>query len=112
MSNMVILKPRLSEKAYSLSEKLNTYIFDVPKSASKSSIASAVAAQYEVTVDAVRVATVRGKKQRTYRRGGRKVLRGQRSDIRKAYVTLKEGDVLPLFAATDEDKGKVAKEAK
>src|SRR5665213_1496638 len=89
------LKPRVSEKAYALSEKGNTYIFDVPADANKHDIAKAVTDQYEVKVNSVRIANVPGKAVRSYRNRGRKSIAGQRSDLRKAYVTLNEGDKLP-----------------
>jgi len=95
------LKPRISEKAYAQSEAGNVYIFDVPVGAGKHDIARAVAAQYEVKVENVRIAGVPGKSQRAYRDRGRKSINGQRSDIRKAYVTLNEKDKLPIFAALE-----------
>jgi large subunit ribosomal protein L23 len=95
------LKPRISEKAYALSENGNTYIFDVPTEVNKFDISKSVAAQYEVDVIRVRVAGVPGKATRSYRSGGRKSIQGQRSDIRKAYVTLAEGHKLPIFAAVE-----------
>jgi len=98
----VALKPRISEKAYALSEQRNVYVFDVPVTANKHSIAGAVSAQYEVKVTNVRIAAVPGKAVRSYRKGGRKSVNGQRSDVRKAYVTLAEGDKLPFFAAPEE----------
>lgn len=101
MNVSVTLVPRLSEKVYALSEKLNTYVFEVPKSANKHQIAKAVTEQYAVAVTKVRVATVPGKTQRSYRKSVRKTITGRRSDIRKAYVTLKEGDTLPIFAAVE-----------
>jgi ribosomal protein L23 len=102
LTKMLALKPRISEKGYALSEKNNTYIFDVPSGANKFDIASAVAAQFEVSVTGVRVAGVPGKSVRAYRQRGRRSINAQRSDIRKAYVTLKEGDKLPIFAAVEE----------
>jgi large subunit ribosomal protein L23 len=98
------LKPRISEKAYVLSEAGNTYIFDIPKDANKFDIATAVASQFSVEVTNVRIAGVPGKATRAYRNRGRKSLSSKRSDIRKAYVTLKEGDKLPIFAAVEESK--------
>ncbi|MBX4188541.1 50S ribosomal protein L23 [Candidatus Saccharibacteria bacterium] len=95
------LVPRISEKAYALSENGNTYIFDVPTNANKFDISKSVAAQYTVDVLNVRVAGVPGKSTRSYRKGGRKSIAGQRSDIRKAYVTLAEGHKLPIFAAVE-----------
>jgi len=99
----LILKPKLSEKAYALSEQRNTYTFEVPTLASKQAVAQAVAKAYGVNVTAVRKAGVKGKTKRTFRRGMRSAQSGQRADIRKAYVTLKEGDKLPIFAAVEDN---------
>ena len=112
MDKMIALRPRLSEKAYGLSEERNTYVFAVPAGISRLSIGRAVAVQYGVTVESVRIASQPSKTRRTYQRKGRIVHRGRTSAIRKAYVRLKEGDKLPIFAATDEDKKKAKKEAK
>lgn len=112
MHKSIALKPRLSEKSFSLSQDLNTYTFEIPQEATKHNIANAVSSQYGVKVEKVRVSRVQGKPTRSYRRGGRSVRRSQRSDIRKAYVTLAEGDVLPIFAATEEDNAKASKENK
>lgn len=106
------LKPRISEKAYALSENSNTYVFDVDKDVNRFDVARAVEDQYQVTVTKVRSVTVPGKSKRTYRQRGRKQYDGQRSDIRKAYVTLKEGDSLPIFAGMDENPAKPEKEPK
>jgi large subunit ribosomal protein L23 len=108
MSKSLLLKPRVSEKAYGLSVDRNTYIFDVASSLNKHSVANAVAAQYEVEVTSVRLANVPGKSQRTYR-GRSKFTKGKRTDIRKAYVTLAEGNKLPLFSAEEEAEAKAPK---
>jgi large subunit ribosomal protein L23 len=105
------LKPRVSEKTYALSEQGNTYVFEVPKTVSKQFIGDAVAAQYEVGVVSVRISATPGKTQRTYKRGGRISHNGQRSSVRKAFVTLKEGDKLPVFASV-EDSDNPNKESK
>jgi large subunit ribosomal protein L23 len=99
---LLALKPRVSEKGYALSERLNTYIFDVPADANKLEVSRAVASQFEVEVINVRLAGVPGKAVRSYRNRGRRQLSAKRSDIRKAYVTLKEGDKLPIFDAVEE----------
>lgn len=111
MPNNFALKPRVSEKSYSLAENGSTYTFEVPAGANKHDIARNVAAQFEVTVVNVRVARVPGKVKRSFRRGGRNIFKGQRSDIRKAYVTLKEGDKLPIYSAVEE-AGRPDKETK
>jgi large subunit ribosomal protein L23 len=110
MSKSIVLKPRVSEKAYALSETRNTYVFDVPADINKHTIADAVKAQYEVGVTNVRITNIPGKAKKAYRKRTRGI-DVKRSDIRKAYVTLKEGDKLPIFAAVDEVV-KTDKEAK
>ncbi len=111
MSKTLFLKPRLSEKSYGLSQLTNTYVFDVPKTANKLTVADAVKAQYDVTVTTVKISNIKGKTKRTFisRRG--KYVKGTRSDIKKAYVTLKEGDKLPIFAAEEEAEAKEQKAA-
>ena len=105
----LVVKPRVSEKAYGHSQAFNTYVFDVPLTANKQIITQAIQAQFNVTVDAVRVTTVKGKVKR-FVTGGRSKF-GNRKDIKKAYVTLKKGDSLPVFAAVAEEKSE-AKPAK
>jgi large subunit ribosomal protein L23 len=101
MSKIMDLKPRLSEKAYALSELTNTYVFDVPMGSTKHTVAKAVEVQYEVGVSSVRIAGVPGKVKQSYRKR-RTSTSGKRPNIRKAYVTLKEGDKLPIFSAIEE----------
>lgn len=105
MDKHMILKPRLSEKTYGLSLAGNTYAFEVPGSANKHTVASAVSAQFDVTVENVNIINVKGKTKRTVRKGGRPV-NGKRSDIKKAYVTLKEGQSLPFFNVEEDDAPK------
>jgi len=106
--SLISLKPRLSEKAYGQSQT-GTYVFDVPSNSNKLTVALAVAEQYEVTVETVNIANINGKAKRTFisRRG--KFVRGTRSDVKKAYVTLKEGDSIPIFAAEEEAEAKAQK---
>ena len=100
----VILKPRLSEQSYALSQS-RVYVFDVPTGANKHVVARSVAAQFNVEVTNVNIANISGKAKRTYQKRGR-VIKGQNSDLRKAYVTLKEGQSLPIFAAIEEEEAK------
>lgn len=110
MDKSLILRPRMSEKAYGASQAVNTFVFDVPKSANKHSVARAVSAQYDVTVEEVNIVVVKGKAKRTIRKGGRTV-KGRQSDVKKAYVKLKAGDSLPIFAAVEEATQKQEKAA-
>ncbi len=106
------LIPRVSEKAYASSqaEGIKTYVFAVPTDANKHTIARAITAQYEVTVTNVRTTILKGKTKQSYRKGGRPQT-GQRSDIKKAYVTLKAGDELPLFVEEAVKEAETAKAA-
>jgi len=111
VAKLTILKPRMSEKAYGLSQALRTYVFDIPSHTNRHSVADAVAEQFGVTVDKVNIAAVKGKAKRTFLNRRGKFVRGMRSDIKKAYVTLKEGDSLPIFAAEEEAETKAQKAA-
>jgi large subunit ribosomal protein L23 len=104
------IKPRMSEKAYALSKERDTYVFVVPKTANKVTVAAAVEAQFGVSVVSVNVSNTTGKPKRSYRRGGRPLV-GKNPDIKKAYVRLKDGDSIPVFAAVDEEEAKAEKTA-
>src|SRR3954464_15288952 len=97
MKDLVMI-PRVSEKAYQMSQRDNvkTYVFEVPTGSNKHSVARAITMQYDVVVTSVRTTTAKGKVKQSYRKGGRPIT-GTRSDVKKAYVTLRSGDSLPLF---------------
>lgn len=103
MEKTTLLRPRLSEKTFGLANANNVYVFNVPADANVHTVAIAVAAQFDVTVLNVNMVNVKGKTKRTVRKGGRAV-QGQRSDSKKAYVTLKQGDRLPFFDTEDDKK--------
>ena len=106
----MVLKPRMSEKAYGLSHGIDTYVFDVPLSANKIEVAKAVSKQFKVTVESVRIVVIKGKKARSIRIGGtRKYVYGKRANIKKAYVKIKSGENIPIFASIDEAEEKAKK---
>ena len=88
----VLLAPRTTEKTTNL-VKDRQYVFKVHQSANKPEIAQAVKALFNVEVLTVRVCNVKGEK----RKFGR--FEGKRKDWKKAYVTLKEGQVIDLGVA-------------
>lgn len=102
----IVLKPKMSEKTYAISEN-GVYVFEVDKSINKQQIAKSVEQTFEVTVTSVRTVTTKGKKKRLYRQ--RRYETGSRSTYKKAYVTLKKGDQIPIFAAIEEAEEQVAK---
>lgn len=111
MSKTLVLKPRMSEKAYGTSLALNTYVFDVPVSANKVTIAAAVEAQFKVTVEGVKVIVVKGKTKKSYQKRNRPV-DGIRAKSKKAYVRLAEGSTINLFGEAEEDTKKADKAEK
>lgn len=87
----VLRAPHVSEKSSTVMEKHNTIVLKVAKNASKREIKTAVEKLFEVKVKTVNTLLVKGK---TTRRG--KYV-GRRSDWKKAYVTLNEGQTLDLM---------------
>lgn len=94
--------PRATEKAY-VAQTKNQYIFFVPMSASKQEIAKQIGAAFKVTVIDVRVATRKGK-QTKYSKG-KHAYPGltYRRDHKVAYITLKDGDKIPVFEEVKEE---------
>ena len=88
-SSLLLVAPRVSEKAAALAGK-GTYVFNVPVSANKVEIKKAIEALYTVSVTSVR--TSRGIGKRMVR--GR--ITGQRNRWKKALVTLKRGQKIEL----------------
>jgi large subunit ribosomal protein L23 len=84
----VLIAPHVSEKAATAAEKGNQVVFRVLRDASKPEIKAAVELMFEVKVDSVNVVNVAGKAKRF---GGRV---GRRSDSKKAYVKLAEGQTI------------------
>lgn len=107
MSKTIALRPHLSEKTYALSAN-RVYVFKIPAGVNKHSVARAVESQFEVKVTAVNIINISGKVKRIISLTGKRTknAEGSRNDIRKAYVTLAEGNSLPFFAAVEEAEEK------
>jgi large subunit ribosomal protein L23 len=86
----VLVGPIVSEKATSVAEQSNAVTFKVLQDATKPEIKAAVELMFKVEVTGVSVVNIKGKTKRF----GRSV--GRRDHVRKAYVTLKEGQELNL----------------
>jgi large subunit ribosomal protein L23 len=80
----VVRAPLITEKATLLSEK-NQFVFKVAENATKPEIKAAIESLFKVKVTAVNTLITKGK---TKRFKGRP---GVRSDVKKAFVTLAEG---------------------
>lgn len=103
MSQTMILKPRMSEKAYAISQT-KTYVFDVPMDANKHSVARAVAAQFEVEVVSVNLLKLKGKAKRTIAQNGRRSIKGRDVAVKKAYVRVPKNAHIPIFDAMEAEQ--------
>ncbi|MBB6056987.1 MAG: 50S ribosomal protein L23 [Tolumonas sp.] len=92
----VLKAPHISEKSTMVAEKLNTIVFKIATDATKAEVKAAVEKLFEVKVEAVRTLNVAGKTKRTGARMGR------RSDWKKAYVTLVEGQDIDFVGGAAE----------
>ena len=93
--NDIILKPILTEKI-DLGERLNRYAFEVDSNANKIEIKNAIENAYGVNVKAVN--TMKhggGKRKMKYTNRGVSFQRNKL--IKKAIVTLEEGDTIDLY---------------
>ena len=88
----IILRPLVTEKGVAKKDTERTLCFQVAAGANKTEVKAAVERLFKVKVDEVRTATFEGK----LRRRGK--FAGYRSDWKKAYVRLKEGQKVPEFA--------------
>jgi large subunit ribosomal protein L23 len=87
----IIKRPLITEKGTLKKESERTLCFEVAVGANKVQVASAVEKLFKVKVEAVRTSNFEGK----LRRRGK--FAGYRSDWKKAYVKLKEGEKVPEF---------------
>jgi len=85
----VIRKPIITEKATMASEA-NAVVFEVSIDSNKPQIKDAVEAIFGVKVKAVNTAITKGKI-KTF-----KGVKGRRKDVKKAYVTLEEGNAIDV----------------
>jgi len=90
----VLLAPVVSEKSTRIADKNRQYVFRVADEATKPEIKAAVELLFKTKVDSVTVSVVKGKKKRFGR------FMGRRSNWKKAYVRLAEGQEIN-FAVTE-----------
>lgn len=90
-SRQVLSSPIITEKTTTIKESDNVVSFVVDRRANKTEIKNSVEDVFNVKVDAVRTVNVAGKRKRTARS------MGKRSNWKKAYVTLKEGESIDIF---------------
>ena len=81
----VLLAPIVSEKSTMIGEKNDQVAFRVMQDATKLEVKAAVELLFKVQVESVQILNQKGKTKRFGR------FEGRRGNVRKAYVSLKEG---------------------
>ena len=89
----ILVSPHVSEKATNAAEKANQVVFRVANTATKKEIKGAIEMLFEVNVENVQVANVKGKTKRTQNGVGR------RNNWKKAYIRLQEGQDINFIGA-------------
>jgi large subunit ribosomal protein L23 len=87
----VIRRPLITEKTTILREDGRTIVFQVATGANKIEIKQAIEKLFGSKVESIRTSVAHGKVKRQGRFSGR------RSDWKKAYVRLREGEKIPEF---------------
>ncbi|MGX5175056.1 50S ribosomal protein L23 [Aliikangiella sp. IMCC44653] len=88
----ILLAPHVSEKA-SVAAERGEFVFKVAINATKLEIKKAVELLFEVKVENVRTTVMKGKTKRTG------AVSGRRSNWKKAYVSLQEGQDIDFVGA-------------
>lgn len=89
----VLLAPHISEKSTVAADANQQFVFKVVPSANKLEIKKAVELMFDVKVDSVQIANVKGKRKRFGQVAGR------RADWKKAYVKLQPGQDIDFMGA-------------
>ena len=93
----IIIKPLVTEKMTAITEKQeNRFGFIVRPEANKVEIKNEVETLYNVTVVDVNTMRYAGKSKSRYTRSG--LINGRTNALKKAIVTLKEGDTIDFYS--------------
>lgn len=87
----IVKRPLLTEKSDVLRERASQYCFEVALEANKKDVKRAVESLFKVKVTGVRLQNRLGKSKRM----GRFI--GRRTNWKKAYVSLAEGNIIELY---------------
>jgi large subunit ribosomal protein L23 len=90
----ILRRPIITEKSNYQSGKLNQYVFEVHKKATKAQVKDAVETLFDVKVESVNIIVVPAKRSRRAR--SRQVLI-RRPSFKKAIVTLPPGESIDVF---------------
>ena len=92
-----IIKPLLTEKMNNLTERIpNRFGFVVRPEATKQQIKKEIEGLYNVEVVDINTARYAGKRSSRYTRS--RLIKGQKPAYKKAYVTLKDGQMIDFYS--------------
>ena len=92
----VLIKPIVTEKMTNITDQFNRFGFLVRPEANKLVIKKEIEALYNVTVVAVNTMNYAGKSKSRYTKVG--FIQGRTNAVKKAIVTLKEGDTIDFYS--------------
>lgn len=95
----ILRRPLITEKTAYLSSKLNQYAFEVPLDVTRTQVKAAVEEAFEVKVQKVNIINVAAKKSR---RGRSRRIGIRKSAYKKAVVTLRQEDRIPIFEGVEQ----------
>jgi large subunit ribosomal protein L23 len=92
----ILIKPIITEKMTTITEKLSRYGFVVDTKVNKIQIKKAVEEMYGVNVIAVNTSNYSGKfKSRNTKKG---LVTGKTNSLKKAFVTLAKGEMIDFYS--------------
>ncbi|MCK9617364.1 MAG: 50S ribosomal protein L23 [Lentimicrobiaceae bacterium] len=92
----IIIRPLITEKMTTASDKLNRYGFIVDKKANKIQIRNAVKELYGVEIESVNTMNYSGKQKGRFTKGG--YISGKANAFKKAMVTLAKGETIDFYS--------------
>ena len=92
----VFIKPIVTEKMTNITDQFNRFGFLVRPEANKLVIKKEIEALYNVTVVDVNTMNYAGKNKSRYTKAG--LVKGRTNAVKKAIVTLKEGDTIDFYS--------------
>ena len=94
----ILRRPVVTEKSNFLASKLNQYVFEVASFATREQVKTAIETAFDVNVERVNIINLPAKAHRNSRTR-RLALRS--NGYKKAIVTLKPGESIPVFEGVD-----------
>ncbi|MCK9159314.1 MAG: 50S ribosomal protein L23 [Bacteroidaceae bacterium] len=92
----IIIKPLVTEKMTSITDKLNRFGFIVSPDSNKYQIKSEIESLYKVKVIRINTMKYAGKNKSRYTKKG--ITKGRTNAFKKAIVVLREGDTIDFYS--------------